>query len=95
MSTGGTGEPSRFDDFADQGKGPAGYFRGAEFPKLLVLVAMVMTGTVIVAGVMAARVWAAHNAQDACETLLQHLNQRAPSAPAISAASGYLDFSPP
>ena len=36
-----------------------------------------------------------HNAQDARKTLLQHLNQRAPSAPANSAASGYLDFSPP
>ena len=49
---------------------------------VLVLVAMVMTGTVIVAGVMAARVWAAHNAQDACETLLQHLNHSGPGAPA-------------
>ena len=36
-----------------------------------------------------------HNAQDAQKTLLQHLNQRAPSAPAISAVSGYHDFSPP
>ena len=49
---------------------------------VLVLVVMVMAGTVIMAGVMAARVWAAHNAQDACETLLQHLNHSGPGAPA-------------
>ena len=52
--------------------------------RLAVLVAMfmVMAGTVIVAGVMAARVRMAHNAQDACETLLQHLNHSGPGAPA-------------
>jgi hypothetical protein len=49
MSTGGAGEPSRFDDFADQGKGPAaGFFRGAEFPKLLVLAAITVAGWILV-----------------------------------------------
>ena len=51
---------------------------------VLVLVAtvMVMAGAVIMAGVMAARVRMAHNAQDAPETLLQHLNHSGADAPA-------------
>ncbi len=49
MTTGSRGEPSRFDDFADQGKGrAAGYFRGAEFSKLLVLLAIMLAGWALV-----------------------------------------------
>ena len=49
MSKGGGGEPFGFDDFADQGKGQAAaFFRGAEFPKLLLLAAIMLAGWALV-----------------------------------------------
>jgi len=49
MSTAGPGGSSRFDDFGDQGRGHSdGFFRGAELPKLLVLVAITVAGSILV-----------------------------------------------
>ena len=50
--------------------------------RLAVLVLVAMAGAVIMAGVMTARVWMVHNAQDAPGTLLQHLDHSGPGAPA-------------
>jgi hypothetical protein len=49
MKKAGPGEESLFNEFADFGKGHSeGFFRGNELPKLLVLVAITVAGTILV-----------------------------------------------